>query len=377
MSAVEQARSSGVVSKEKKRKIGKWNQILNKQDVSGIWSELYRIVCSHPLARASKSIGLLDNKISKQDIYVELTQELFVTLLSKERFQHYLDNRMSDEEIEKEIGQIELANLLTSELRKRYPESYRLARRISTIIQTSKAFKRFDNLGSNEESRKLPDRIYGLAEWPDDKKRCNYQEAEVKAKAVPFQKRDTRNVGCTGDTQVVISNSELEELIIRVLRAIDAPIDIRSLRSLVLSRLPVIDIYLVPIGVNDETEEEEKPLELVDVRETPEETLLRNEAERSVAESVDRFLDKLSKSVNRKDKQYDRMIKILWHCYLSANGKTQLQIAQMLGVSDSLVSDYRRRIEQNLKNFSFSSLNEARRFEQELRKKVRSIISEA
>ena len=44
---------------------------------------------------------------------------------------------MSDYEIECEISQIELTNLLTAELRKRHPESYRLARRISTLIQSS------------------------------------------------------------------------------------------------------------------------------------------------------------------------------------------------------------------------------------------------
>ena len=58
-------------------------------------------------------------------------------LLTKSRFQHYLDTAMTDAEIECEIGQIELTNLLTAELRKRHPESYRLARRISTLIQSS------------------------------------------------------------------------------------------------------------------------------------------------------------------------------------------------------------------------------------------------
>ena len=48
---------------------------------------------------------------------------------------------MSDAEIEAEISQIELTNMLTAELRKRYPESYRLARRISTLIQTSPIFQ--------------------------------------------------------------------------------------------------------------------------------------------------------------------------------------------------------------------------------------------
>ena len=50
------------------------------------------------------------------------------------------------------------------------------------------------------------------------------------------QSRDTRMVGCTGDAQIVISNPELEKLIIRVFKAIDSPVDVRSLRSFVMSR---------------------------------------------------------------------------------------------------------------------------------------------
>ena len=34
---------------------------------------------------------------------------------------------------------------------------------------------------------------------------------------VPVRQRDTRMVGCTGDSQVVISNSDLEDLIVSVL----------------------------------------------------------------------------------------------------------------------------------------------------------------
>ena len=85
----------------------------------------------HPLVRASRSAGLLVEE-GHGAAYTDLTQELFVQLLSKNRFEHYLETNMTDYEIECEISQIELTNLLTAELRKRHPESYRLARRIST-----------------------------------------------------------------------------------------------------------------------------------------------------------------------------------------------------------------------------------------------------
>ena len=123
-------------STERYSKSGKWVESLRSSDVSRLWSELHRIVSHHPLVRASRNAGLLVEE-GGSSAHTDLTQELFVQLLSKNRFEHYLDTSMTDYEIECEISQIELTNLLTAELRKRHPESYRLARRISTLIQSS------------------------------------------------------------------------------------------------------------------------------------------------------------------------------------------------------------------------------------------------
>jgi predicted transcriptional regulator len=68
------------------------------------------------------------------------------------------------------------------------------------------------------------------------------------------------------------------------------------------------------------------------------------------------------------------MINVLWHCYLVSDGGTQLEVADMLGVSDSLISDYRKRIEANLQALSFEGVNEARQFEKALKKRVREMI---
>lgn len=359
----------------KQIKVGKWNDSLKASDVNQIWIELHRIVSSHPLVRASKRAGFLVEE-GKYNAYTDLTQELFVALLSKERFQHYIDTGMTDQEVEAEISQIELTNMLTAELRKRYPESYRLARRISTIIQTSATFKRFDNIGNPEAHRRLADRLYGLADWKTNKMRRDVQEMDERVKAVSFQGRDTRMVGCTGDAQIVISNVELEKLIIRVFKAIDSPVDVRSLRSFVMSRLPIMDIHLVPVGGSGDSDDDEKiHFEIPDIRETPEEGFLRNEAETGAAGFVDQFLQDLSKSVRGKEKQFDRMISVLWHCYLVSDSGTQLEVAEMLGVSDSLVSDYRKRIETLLQQLAFDGVNEARQFEKALKRKVRSMVT--
>ena len=360
----------------KQVKVGKWNESLRASDVNQIWLELHRIVSSHPLVRASKRAGFLVEE-GRYNAYTDLTQELFVALLSKERFQHYLETGMTDPEVEAEISQIELTNMLTAELRKRYPESYRLARRISTLVQTSEIFKRFDNLGNPDAHRRLADRLYGLADWSTEKMRRDVQEMDERVKAVSFLKRDTRMVGCTGDAQIVISNVELEKLIVRVFKAIDSPVDVRSLRSFVMSRLPIMDIHLVPVGGSGDNDDDDNKLhfEIPDLRETPEEDYLRNEAEAEAAGFVDGFLKSLSKSVRGKEKQYQRMINVLWHCYLIADSGTQLEVAEMLGVSDSLVSDYRKRIEANLAQLSFSGVNEARQFERALKRRVRDMIT--
>src|SRR3954466_11549867 len=165
----------------KQVKVGKWNESLKTSDVNQIWTELHRIVSSHPLVRASKRAGFLVEE-GKYNAHTDLTQELFVALLSKDRFQHYIDTEMTDPEIEAEISQIELTNMLTAELRKRYPESYRLARRISTLIQSSGLFKRYDNMGNPEAHRRLADRLYGLTDWQHTKSRRDNQEMSERVK---------------------------------------------------------------------------------------------------------------------------------------------------------------------------------------------------
>jgi hypothetical protein len=357
------------------RHAGAWVETLRRSDVSRLWTELQRLVVNHPLVRASYSAGLLVEEGDRGSAYLDLTQELFVTLLAKSRFQHYLDSAMTDAEIECEISQIELTNLLTAELRKRHPESYRLARRISTIIQSSANFRRVDSSGEGgdeEPHRRLVDRIYGLREWRGDKPRRAHAELEDRAQMIPVRQRDTRMVGCTGDAQIIISNSDLEDLIVSVMEACDSPVDIRTLRGLVMSRLPVMDIYLVPIGGGDD--EEGRAFEPVDGRENPEQSLLRRESEDEAATFVDDFLKGLHAAVRGKSKQYDRMLGVLWYCYLSPSHITQLEAAACLRVSDSLVSDYRRRIEQQLRSLSLTGIEEARRFETALRERVRTLV---
>jgi hypothetical protein len=302
------------------------------------------------------------------DTHDDLTQELFVTLLSKDRFRHYLDAGMSDREIEAEIGQIELTNLLTTGLRKRYPESYRLARRISVLLQTSQRFRRFDAAARGGARRlRLTEQVYGLRRWPDGMSTRSADELARRVAALPVRRRDLSMKGCTGDTQLVIGNAELEALIAEVLEAMAAPADVRTIRGLVLSRLPVLDVRMTQFHVvGDDETDGGKIYEPADGKPTPEQDALLREGERRVGERVDEFLGLLSGEVGGKVKQYERILSVLWYCYLCVEHKTQLEVASRLSVSDSLISDYRRRIERALRSLSLTSVEEARRFEEAL-----------
>jgi hypothetical protein len=134
-----------------------------------------------------------------------------------------------------------------------------------------------------------------------------------------------------------------------------------------------MDIYLVPLD-GDDNDGEGNHFQPVDKGENPEQGLLRRESEDEAAGFVDHFLANLHETVRGKLKQYNRILGVLWHCYLSPHQATQLEVAAVLGVSDSLVSDYRRRIEQELRALSFSEVEEARRFESALRERVRSLV---
>ena len=77
MSAIKEQESLPKPIQRRQIKVGKWNESLKKSDVNQIWSELHRIVSSHPLVRASKRAGFLVEE-GKHNAYTDLTQELFV-----------------------------------------------------------------------------------------------------------------------------------------------------------------------------------------------------------------------------------------------------------------------------------------------------------
>ena len=392
-----------------------WAGLLEDEDVEGLWNGLFQLVSRHPAVRPLHFATDGAAVSSQTEINADLAQELFLELFQKQRFDYYANNRYKSGDIENELARIEVPNLVGARLRKRYPESFRMARRVSSLLKTSARFRRFGADASVEEPVSLPagkngrrkksskqsqhspghdpqrvayleeedgadeiedsqdetkpegngpeprrrrmvNQVFGLREWSRSKPLRDSGHFIELIKAVPMRRRDTRLVGRSGSSQLILSNPDLENLIVEVLTVIDSPADVRTIRQLALSKIPLQDYNVASLDEELGTASGGVTMrrEARDTRENPEDALLRGEQDDRVALMADEFLTSLRRAVNNNERRYTRLISTLWHCYYNPEGPSQLEIAQMLGVSDSLVSDNRRLIEYELKKLKLS-----------------------
>lgn len=396
-----------------------WAGLLVEEDAEGLWNGLFQLVSRHPAVRPLHFATDGAAVSSQTEINADLAQELFLELFQKRRFDHYASNRYRSIDIENELSRIEIPNLVGARLRKRYPESFRMARRVSSLLKTGARFRRFgaeateaprdDSLprktsrrgrppkkaaGSADEAarqntfvdndddvetieelpvdedvapkqngnsaeprrRRMVNQVFGLCEWPCSKPLADSGHFTELIKAVPVRRRDTRLVGRSGSSQLILSNPDLENLIVEVLTVIDSPADVRTIRQLVLSKIPLQDYNVASLDEELSTGNNGATLrrEARDTRENPEAALLREEQDDRVASLADEFLTSLRRAVNNNERRYTRLLSTLWHCYYNPEGPSQLQIAKLLGVSDSLVSDNRRLIEYELRKLKLS-----------------------
>lgn len=335
-----------------------WNEHLVAFDTDQIWKELHRIVAQHKLSRYSTKFDQLVDE-GKFNRFTDQTQDLFLKLLEKNRFQHYIDTNMTDAEIEMEISQIELTNILTLEMRKRYPEAYRISRRILQLLQSDSRFKRFDTVLHHRVSEQR----FGLSEWNELEVTWPIN-SEDKLEDVPFYTRDIRMAGCAGDSQIIISNPDLADLIKLVIEKIEAPLLVRDIRKYVMSRLTIMDINITPL--ESYVDDDEKPtFEAVDQKNNPEQDFVKSNGEAEAVGKVKSFLENLFKAVKQKQKQYSLVLNILQLYYLTPD-LSQWDVSRKLEVSDSLISGYRKVIDQLLQDLGFTTIEEARKFQQEL-----------
>src|SRR5215468_11048217 len=130
-----------------------WGDILTEEDAEKLWNGLYQLISRHPGVRPLHFATDGAAVCSQTEINADLTQELFLELFQKQRFEHYINNNYSDTDIENELAHIEVPNMVGARLRKRYPESFRMARRVSSLLKTSSRFRRS---GGGHESASEP-----------------------------------------------------------------------------------------------------------------------------------------------------------------------------------------------------------------------------
>ncbi|HEU4388182.1 MAG TPA: hypothetical protein VFV34_10315 [Blastocatellia bacterium] len=391
-----------------------WASVLEEESAEDLWNGLYQLVSRHPVVRPLHYSSDGAAVASRLEINADLTQELFLHLLQKQRFEYYVESGYTSTEIENELVYIELPNLVGARLRNRYPESFRMARRVSSLLKDSSRFRRVSRkdsvrpelplaaeagvqpaaplLGDIEEDRETESRVgrqtngsghqrmvnqvYALREWRSSKPIGDPGRFEDRVRDVPMRQRDIRIVGRSGTSQLIISNRDLEDLIVEILRAIDSPADVRTIRHLALSRIPLQDYRVGSLDEAFTTDDDAgKPIvrEASDTRPTPESELLNDEHSRTVRRIAADFLSDLRRKVNNNQKRYDRLVQTMWHVYFDPLAPSQIEIASKLGVSDSLVSDNRRLIDYELKKLQLSR-DEGFVFSEHLRQLVAAAV---
>jgi hypothetical protein len=364
--------SSGATSRH-----ASWKTRIENRDNHGLWRALSRLVSRHPLVRSTLDNRQSFNQTASFFTLSDLTQDLYLRLHQNGRFNHYLLSGMSDVEIEREIFQIELPNLLIGGLRRHRPENYRMVRRVSSVLGSQSQFRRFNRrMGEETRHRQSAGAVYGLREWTDDKPVKDNGTFSDLIGEIPVRKRNRRRSGWTGDVQVIVSNIELVELMIEIFQAIDSPAPLRVLRQLALSKLPLFDPLVIPIEeqANNEGDDQSYQDFYASSEESPEQKLLRIEQEEQARLAAQTFLNSLSLLVRSNLARTERIWRILWHCYFDPSAPSQLEIAEKIGISDSSVSDYRRKLEMELHKLDFSP-EYIRSFTEELAEQLRIRLS--
>ena len=330
-----------------------WIEALKNNDVETLWAKLFNLISKHSSVRMlyppnELSIDML------RDNYSDLTQDLFLKLFEKRRWQYYLDNAYSDEKVQQELYRIEVPNMITLLQRDQHPESYRIARRISDLIKTRAEFQHYpgqSSQGAEGQAKgqsgcnKMVLKLYGLSVWPADKPINPESDFSELIKDVVFRNRDIRRTGRGAGAQIVISNEDLVQLIVDVFKAVDTPLAVRKMRALVMSKLPIESTRQVSInattsgGANQDADLPQ--LDISDDRPTPLENLLQKERWLQIESLAEETLTVLKERVRNKPKRYNKLIRVVWHCYFDPASPSQTSLARAMGISDSLVSHYR------------------------------------
>jgi hypothetical protein len=374
--AVKPLRQSASTTVSKLATLSKWKTSI-EEDAQALLNSLHRLVSVHPLVRSTLSSQQSSATSAPIFSTQDLAQDLYLLLLEKGRFNHYLESQMTDAEIEREIFQIELTNFLIGRLRNRRPENYRIVRRVSAVLESEAQFKVFHKRsGQTGRYRQAAEVIYGLREWADGKPMRDSGTFTDLIAHLPMRARNLRRVGCRGEAQIIVTNQELTELMVEILRAIDSPAPLRLLRQLALTKLPVYDAEIGSLDdeVNEERQQRRYATALIATDSTPEQLALAHENERQARRTANDFLESLLRATRSNWLRTERLWRVLWHCFFDPAEPSQLLIADLVGISDSSVSDYRRKLETELCKLKLTA-DQIHHFTEELREQLHGRLS--
>ncbi len=202
--------------KTMKTSIPDWEDALSREDFEALWSILFEAVSHH---HSVKRLHQWENipRDRLLDGYADMTQDLFLRLFEKSRFQHYQDSQYTNEMIAHEIYHIEIPNMINSHLRQRFPESFRIAGRISSLLRSHGNYRLFpaaaNAAGQCARRRSSVMEVYGLKIWPPDKLVKERLALPELIKDVEFRIRDLRRAGGKRSCHIIIPNKELNGLI--------------------------------------------------------------------------------------------------------------------------------------------------------------------
>jgi hypothetical protein len=136
-----------------------WRSLLEKKEYSPVIARLKYMVAHHHL------LGQCSDSSEREDV----PYDAFLYMLEEGFFDWYLNHQeMGDLEIDRRIYSVNLNNFLNARRRKRNPEEWRLARRVSVLLTTSPSFQCFTS-GNGDDTVRSAERVYGLSFWPADK----------------------------------------------------------------------------------------------------------------------------------------------------------------------------------------------------------------
>jgi hypothetical protein len=168
-------------------------------------------------------------------------------------------------------------------------------------------------------------------------------------------------------------------LIVDVFTAIGTPLAVRKMRALVMSKLPIEDSRVVSINAvmpaSANPDGDPLYLDVADKRPTPLDTLLQKERRLQIEELADDALRVLKEQVRNKPGRYNKLLRVVWHCYFDPASLSQTKLARMMGISDSLVSHYRGIFDSFIRTLDLS-IDEFILLNGALSRRLAAIISE-